>query len=328
MNQTKLNPLQMLAYSVIIMAGLYAAASVISLILLSMLLTISVIPLVIWLIKHRFPKWLAITITVLIILLVLSIINLTIVVAVQEIVEKLPQYKDDLFQLKIQALNFVKNAGIEIPEDMAQSRVEVDSILQYSGEFIAGIVSIFSNFMVVFLMIIFMVVDITTLRLRYERREFLAGSSMDKITELAEAIRKYVSIAASTGLMTAVGNLILLLILGVDYAILWAFLSFLFSFIPNIGFILSIIPPAFLALAEISPVSALIVVVGFILINEFIENVIKPRMMGEELDLSLSVIFISLIIWAFILGPIGAVLAIPMTIAVKMAWDLNMKGEN
>ncbi|MCK4818297.1 AI-2E family transporter [bacterium] len=327
MNLNKLHPMQMLAYSVIIMAGMYAAASVISLILLSLLLAISVIPLVSWLIKHRIPKWLAITLTILIFLLVISIINFTIVVAVHEIAEKLPQYKDDLFQLKLQALNLVKNAGIEVPEEMAKSRVEVDSILQYFGDFISGIVSIISNFMVVFLMIIFMVVDITTVRLRYEKGEIRAESFLDKLAELAEAIRKYVSIAASTGLLTAAGNLILLLILGVDYPFLWAFLSFLFSFIPNIGFIFSIIPPAFLALTEISPVSALIVVVGFFLINEFIEDVIKPRMMGEELDLSLSVVFISLVIWAFILGPIGTVLAIPMTITVKMAWGVYMREE-
>jgi len=326
MSLSKFNPLQLIAYSVIIMAGMYAAASIIGLILLSLLLAISVIPLISWLIRHRFPKWLAITLTILIFLSVISLINLTIVIAVHEIVDKIPEYKDDLFQLKLQAVSYIKNAGIEVPEEMVQSRVEVDSILQFSGDFIAGIVSIVSNFIVVFLMIIFMVVDITTLRLNYEKGEIPKGSFRDKLAELAEAIRKYVSIAASTGLMTAGGNLILLLILGVDHPFLWAFLSFLFSFIPNIGFILSIIPPAFLALAEMGPVTALIVVIGFFLINELVEDVIKPRMMGEELDLSLSAVFISLVFWAFILGPIGAVLAIPMSISVKMAWDVYQKG--
>jgi predicted PurR-regulated permease PerM len=194
------------------------------------------------------------------------------------------------------------------------------------GEFLSEIVSAFSNFIMVLLLIVFVVIDATMLRQRYDRGEIPSGSSLIQLTELVNAIRKYLSIAASTGFFTAAGNLVLLLILGVDYPVLWAFLSFLFSFIPNIGFVLSVIGPALLALMEIGPVSAIIVVVGFILINELIENVVKPRMMGKELDLSLSMVFLSLIVWAFILGPMGTILAIPLTLVGKMACDVYVKG--
>ncbi|MEE9118243.1 MAG: AI-2E family transporter, partial [Calditrichia bacterium] len=143
-----------------------------------------------------------------------------------------------------------------------------------------------------------------------------------KITELADEIRKYVSISAFTGLLTAIGNFILLLILGVDFPFLWAFLSLLFSFIPNIGFVLSVIPPAFLALAESGVTEAIIIVIGFVIINAIVENIIKPKFMGEELNLSLFVIFLSLIVWTWILGAMGAILAIPLTISAMKAREI------
>jgi predicted PurR-regulated permease PerM len=83
-----------------------------------------------------------------------------------------------------------------------------------------------------------------------------------------------------------------------------------------------------LALIEIGPVSAVVVIVGFVLINEAMENIIKPRMMGQELDLSLSLVFLSLIVWGYILGPMGTILAIPLTLTAKISWDIYIKGED
>jgi predicted PurR-regulated permease PerM len=241
--------------------------------------------------------------------------------------EKAPEYKKDLYQLKLQVLDLAKNAGIEVPEEIEESKADVNGFITHASDFLSEIVSAFSNFIMVLLLIVFVVIDATTLRQKYDQGEISPGSSLAHLSELVRSIRKYLSIAALTGFYTAAGNLVLLLILGVEYAVLWAFLSFLFSFIPNIGFVLSVIGPALLALFEIGPVSAIIVVVGFILINEFIENVVKPRMMGKDLDLSLTVVFLSLIVWAFILGPMGTILAIPMTLVGKMAWTVYVKEE-
>ena len=248
--------------------------------------------------------------------------------AIYELTEKVPQYKQELYEIKHQAIEFAKNLGIEVPEEMEQSRKDVNFVVKYIGDFLASIVSVFGNLVMVFLLIIFFIVDATNLRQRVEQGKIPVDSSLAQLTGLTAAIRKYLSITSSTGLLTAAGNLILLLILGVEYPILWAFLSFLFNYIPNIGFILSVIPPAFLALIEIGPISAIIVVVGFVVINAAIENIIKPRMMGQELDLSLSVVFLSLIVWGYILGPMGTILAIPLTLVGKMTWEVYVKGES
>ena len=167
-----------------------------------------------------------------------------------------------------------------------------------------------------------MLIDATDLRYKIYKGERKITPSHAKRMELGEQIRKYNSISALTGGLTAVGNLILLLIMGVDFPLLWAFLSFLFSFIPNIGFILSIIAPAFIALVELGPTAAIIVIVGFIIINGIVENVIRPKFMGKELNISLTMIFLSLIFWTWILGAMGAILAIPLTISAMKAWEI------
>jgi len=188
--------------------------------------------------------------------------------------------------------------------------------MSFAKDFVAGIVSTFSNFALILMLIIFMLIDTAGLHDKILKGERVISPGLAKRMELRDEIRKYNSISALTGLITAAGNLILLLILGVDFAFLWAFLSFMFSFIPSIGFILSVIPPAFIALMQSGPTASLIVLVGFILINGIVENVLRPRFMGKELDISLTTIFLSLIFWTWLLGAMGAVLAIPLTIAV------------
>ena len=119
------------------------------------------------------------------------------------------------------------------------------------------------------------------------------------------------------GLMTAVADVILLVILGVDFPLLWGVFSFLFNFIPVIGGLLAMLPPFGFALLEFGWTKALIVVIGFVLISSLVDNVLKPKLMRQGLDISILVIFLSLLFWSWVLGPSGAILAIPLTLLVK-----------
>ena len=112
-----------------------------------------------------------------------------------------------------------------------------------------------------------------------------------------------------------------MIVIGVDFAILWGFLAFLFSFIPNIGFILSVIPPAVLALIQFGWVQCVIVVVLYVLINTVVDNVVKPRYLGKEFNMSILVVFLSLLFWGWLLGAIGAILGVPLTMIGKRMWE-------
>ena len=124
-------------------------------------------------------------------------------------------------------------------------------------------------------------------------------------------------VAAAFGAIVAVVDWILLIIVGVPNAWLWALLAFVTNFIPNIGFILGVIQPAILALLTIDWRAALIIVIGYSVINVIIQVLIQPKVVGDRVELNTTLTFLALVVWTFILGGLGAILAIPMTLLVR-----------
>ena len=130
-------------------------------------------------------------------------------------------------------------------------------------------------------------------------------------------IRQYVLVLTGINFLVGAADAIFLFILGVDFPILWGLLAWFMGYIPSVGFWLALIPPFLLAYAEFGIGTALLVLLGYVLINGTVENVIKPKFMGDRVNLSPLVIVASLFIWTWILGPIGALIAVPMTMAVQ-----------
>jgi predicted PurR-regulated permease PerM len=321
----KLNVIQLAAYLVIIAAGIKAAAPVLNVVFLALLIGTSIVPLLLWLIRKGVPKSVSLLITILLLIFIIGLIGSVISVAAIGLAEKMPEYQERLIAMKDGIGSFMVGWGIDISDILSRQEFETEKIVNFAKEFISGIVSTFSNFALILMLIIFLLIDTADLHYKIFKGEKKISTGLAKRMELRDEIRKYNSISAFTGAITAFGNLILLLIMGLDFALLWSFLSFLFSFIPSVGFILSVIPPAFIALVEMGPTAAIIVIIGFVLINGIVENVIRPRFMGKELQISLTTIFLSLIFWAWLLGPIGAILAIPLTIAVMKAKDIFLQ---
>ena len=148
-----------------------------------------------------------------------------------------------------------------------------------------------------------------------------SGAVSESLARFGESMRSYVLINFVFGLIQAVLNTALLLALGVDFAILWGLVSFVLSFLPNVGFVLALVPPALLALLQYGFGRAIGVVVGFALVNVIVDTLIKPRFVGESLDLSPAVVLLSLIFWSWMLGPSGALLAVPLSLAMKFMFE-------
>ena len=129
-------------------------------------------------------------------------------------------------------------------------------------------------------------------------------------------MRQYVNIMAVINFLVAIGNTLILAILGIPFAVLWGILSFFMGFIPSIGWWISLIPPFLIAWAQYGIGTALIVLVSYILINGGVQNIVQPRMMGKSLRISPLVVFVSVIVWATVLGGMGALIAVPLTMIV------------
>ena len=146
-------------------------------------------------------------------------------------------------------------------------------------------------------------------------------TSISRIKSVTQNINKYIVLKTILNLSNALLVTILLFFLGVDYYLLWGLLAFMLNYIPTIGSFFALLPPALLALVQFGFVKAIVVVIGFIIINTLIGNIIEPRFMGKGLGLSTLVVFLSLIFWGWVLGPIGMLLSVPLTITIKIALD-------
>jgi predicted PurR-regulated permease PerM len=134
-------------------------------------------------------------------------------------------------------------------------------------------------------------------------------------------MKRYMVIKTLISLATGILIALWLHILGVDYPILWGFLAFLLNYIPNIGSLIAAIPAVILALIQLGPGSSIMVIVGYTAVNFIVGNIIEPRLMGRKLGLSTLVVFLSLIFWGALLGLVGAILSIPLTMTLKFAFE-------
>ena len=150
---------------------------------------------------------------------------------------------------------------------------------------------------------------------------FVLGGSLETWTSIADSVRGYLAIKTLTSLSTGILVSLMLAVLGVDFAILWGLLAFLLNYVPNIGSILAAVPAVLLALLLGGLPSALLVTAGYVLINVIIGNVVEPRLMGEGLGLSTLVVFLSLVLWGWLLGPVGMLLSIPLTTTLKIVLE-------
>lgn len=316
-----IHPLLAGASIVIILAGLREISAVLNIFLVALLLAVTVSPLLNWLLRRGWPRWLSLTITILVVIIILGFVTSLLGVAVNNMVSRAGFYQDKVTELYRTGLDSLAARGIEITEVRKLEVFSPNKIVTYTTKFIENVFSTFGNFFFVVLLTVFILIEFADITLKADRGVFAPNSWQRRSADVTNDLKKYVSINALTGLMAAIADFILLLVIGIDFAILWGFLAFLFSFIPNIGFILSVIPPATLALIQFGWVHCVIVVVFYLLINTVVDNVVKPRYLGKEFNMSILVVFLSLLFWGWLLGAIGAILGVPLTMIGKRLWE-------
>jgi predicted PurR-regulated permease PerM len=314
---------------VVIIAGLKAGAGILNQILLAFLLSMVILPLPEWLIKKGISKALAILISLVTILIGGFVITALLANSIANLVETIPQYEEQMKTAYENLEKFAESQHLNFSDLLKKVNISPEKLVGITGKVISGLTSFISSSFIIAMLIAFMVIELISYGVdtRKGKREELVH--LKWLSGMGGSLRKYVNITALTGIITAVLNFFFLLILGVDFPFLWAFLSFLMNFIPNIGFIISFIPPALIALVALGGWQALAVFIGFWLINAIVENVIRPIFMKESLNISLLTTGLSLIIWGWILGMPGAILGVPLTLFVmKLFRDLNSDSTN
>lgn len=305
------------AAAVIVVTGMKEAAPILSSFLMALVITLALAPVPRRLMNKGVPAWLALVLTILLAIAFIVALVLFLAAALVQFANALPEYQDSFDAVVVQADDLAKGLGVNVAEIDIASFLDAGKITSFAASMVAGLLDLLSSTSLLLLLILFMLIDTLGFGDKIEQAMGADSAVLKGWALFAVDTRQYLIITAWTGALVGIVNAIVLYILGVDFALLWGVLAFLFSFIPNIGFMLSMIPPTLLALLEFGWTKALIVMAAYIIINAGVDNVLKPKVIGDDLDISVATTFISLVFWGWVLGPLGAILAVPLTLLVK-----------
>jgi len=309
------NQMVTIASAVIIIAGMRVAAPIVNVILLSFLLAMAVTPLLEWLMGKGRRPGAAVALTIVIVSIGGLILASAVGTSIARIIDRLPEYEPRLQEVMTSAGVFLNRLGIDPAQVVAGGTADSGRVLEFVRSMLTGALGVVSASFLVILVTVFILLEASTHLARVRRGEPAEGL-MARYFLYGKDVRAYLGITSLTGLLTAVGNTILLVILGVDFPVLWGVLSFFFNFVPSIGFFFSLMPPAALALLEYGWGTAALVVIGFFVLNAIAENVVKPRFLKKGLDVSLLLVILAMVVWTWTLGAMGTILGVPLTMVL------------
>ena len=220
-------------------------------------------------------------------------------------------------------IQFLNDKGLKIPEDQISVLIQPAKILEFASVAVKQLAGLLVNTFLIFLIILFILMEFGSFSVKAKAITNGPDKSIAYFTTILKDIRHYLGI--KTLVCISIGTLIYvaMLIIGVDYPLLWAVIAGLMNYIPNIGSIIATIPAFLFALVQLGLGGALWTLGSFLVIHNVLGNFIEPKIMGKGLGLSTLVVLLSLLFWGFILGPVGMFLAVPFTLTIKIILEQN-----
>jgi AI-2 transport protein TqsA len=302
--------------------GLYVAAWLINTLVLTLLLALVVSPILFGLQRRGWPAWAAVLGAFLVVFgITLAFVALALV--------SLSQFDDNLPFYQQRVTEIVNNVAVRfgltnppvydlssLPADFTQRMVQYLVPLAYS------IVGLFGSLVLYMFLLLYAFGEVFVMPARL--RHMTSGDPvvLERLRRFGDDMRSFFKMNAFIGAIAAILDVIVLFWIGVDFVLLWGLLSFLMSFIPNIGFIISMVAPALLALIQFGPWEAFMVIVAYCVINLLIDYVLRPRLIGRDLNQSQIVTFLAVMLWGVLLGPTGALLSVPLTLITKLLLEV------
>jgi len=309
---------------VVVVAGLRAAAPILIPVLLAVFLALLGYPVLSWLERLGVRLPLAITVTVLIEFGLLTVMGLFLANAVNDFAKVAPSYVRKLVAKSAAGLETLKARGLEVPEWLTFD-FDPGSLAELAGGLIRhtffGVASFVSYFTLVLIVLVFALYEVAVLP---EKLKWAWGDSGDAgrylkgvITDVQRYLGVKTVVSATTGVLVGLW----VWLLDMPFPLFWAAVAFLLNYIPAIGSILAAIPAVLVSLVQQGIGRAAIVGLGYLIVNLALGNVIEPRLLGRRFGLSTFVVFLAMIFWGWVWGPVGMLLSVPLTMIIKIALE-------
>jgi predicted PurR-regulated permease PerM len=308
---------------VVILAGIKAAASLVVPFLLAVFLSILFAPPFLGMRRKGVPGAAAIIVMALG-LGVFGVLTVTILkTSLDQFTAGLPVYEASL-RSKLDAVwLWVESKGIDAPSEFVAENLDPRFAMSYVGSIARELSGMLGQAFLIFILVAFMLIEASGLDRKL--RSILGGSdtTLDAVERNFQDVRRYISLKSVMSLLTGALVTLWLWILGIDNALFMGLLAFFLNFVPNIGSFIAAIPGVLLGFILVGPAMAAVTAVGYVVINVSVSNVIEPRVLGQSLGISPLVVIVSLVFWGWLLGPVGMLLSIPLTMAVKVGLEAS-----
>jgi predicted PurR-regulated permease PerM len=307
---------------IVLIFGLQAAQSILVPFIMAVFLAVITAYPTDFLKKKGVPNTLALLIVVIGMIIILAAIAALVGTSINEFTERVPVYEQNLND-KLSSIT--GRIGTNISGDIQKliNDVSPGAAMGFAAKLFNGLSGALGNAILIIFTMIFILIEASSFPIKLKAMLGNSAETLTSFSKFTESIRRYLGIKTLSCLAEGILVGLWVAIFGLDYPILWGMLAFLLNFIPNIGSILAAIPAVLLAFVQLSLGHTILVAVGYIALNLILGNVLEPRIMGKGLGLSTLVVFLSLIFWGWIFGAVGVLLAVPLTMTLKIAFESN-----
>ncbi|GIH90295.1 AI-2E family transporter [Planobispora siamensis] len=306
------------ASAVIALAGIREVSSIVGPFVLALVLVVAVAPVRGVLRRHGAPYWLTVAVPLTIVMLVLLGMLAILSISVAQLAGLAPTYSSRFGVLVTEAQKFAAGLGVGTEQiNQAIRSFDPGKIFTLLQGFASGLLGVFSGLVLIVILVLSLCLDAEPFSRILSSSTGHRPKLVEALSTFAHNTRRYLVVSTVFGVVCAALDAAALWLIGVPLPLLWGVLALITNYIPNIGFIIGLVPPALLALLQGGVKSMILVIGAYMLINFVVQSLIQPKFLGDAVGLSTTVTFLSLILWAFVLGPLGALLAIPLSLLTR-----------